>query len=74
MENTGLNPYKELYDPDYSGNINEVDCYPKPTWMINESVFDNTWELSRTGYDIENFKKTTLENYHFLKKPLQMSY
>ncbi|WP_219702210.1 hypothetical protein [Marinomonas lutimaris] len=68
MENTGLNPYKELYDPDDSGNIDEVDCYPKPTWMINESVFDTTWELSKTGYDIENFKKNNSRKLSFSKE------
>jgi hypothetical protein len=68
MENTGLSPYKELYDPDDSGNIDEVDCYPKPTWMINESVFDTTWEISKTGYDIENFKTNKSRKLSFSKE------
>ncbi len=54
MENTGLSPHKELYDPNKIADIAEVDFYPKPTWMLNESVFDNTWVMARTGYEVED--------------------
>ncbi|MEW8347782.1 MAG: hypothetical protein AB2687_05685 [Candidatus Thiodiazotropha taylori] len=50
MENTGLSPYKELHDPN---KLAEVDYYPKPAWMLNENVYDNTWVMARTGYEVE---------------------
>ena len=59
MENTGLPPYKELHDPNKSATMNKVDSYPKPSWMMNESVFDTTWVIAKTGYALEDNQNLT---------------
>ena len=53
MENTGLPSHKELHDPNKSATIDGEDSYPKPSWMLNESVFDTTWEMAKTGHALE---------------------
>jgi len=50
MENTGLTPHKELHDFNKSATIDGEGFYPKPSWMLNESVFDTTWVIARTGH------------------------
>ncbi|OBU24345.1 hypothetical protein [Photobacterium aquimaris] len=59
MEKTGLSPHKELNDPTKLAIINEEDCYPKPSWMLNESVFDTTWVIGKTGYALEDNQNLT---------------
>ncbi len=54
MENTGLSPFKELHDTNKSPTIDSEDHYPKPSWMLNESVLDNTWKMAKTGHEVEN--------------------
>jgi len=60
MENTGFPPHKELHDPNKSATIDGEDCYSKPSWMLNESVFDTTWVMGRTGYALEDNQNLTL--------------
>ncbi len=51
MENTGLSPYREV---DESTLIAGKVHYPKPSWMLNESVDDTIWEMWRTGHALGN--------------------
>ncbi len=60
MENTGLPPHKELYDPNKSATIGWKDYYSKPSWMLNESVFDTTWVMGKTGHALEDNQNLTL--------------
>lgn len=59
MENTGLSPHKELHDPNKSATIDSMDCYPKPTWMLNESILDTTWVMGKTGHALEDNQNLT---------------
>lgn len=56
MERTGLSPHKELFDPNKSLHVDINGIYPKPTWMLNESVLDTTWEIGKTGHVLEAYK------------------
>ncbi|ENQ0858310.1 hypothetical protein ACYKVW_003780 [Klebsiella pneumoniae] len=58
MERTGLSPFKELYDLENAESLDEKECYPKPTWMLNGSVSDTTWQIGKTGHLIEHYKKS----------------
>lgn len=53
MENTGMSPHKERHNPDQLADISEGYCYPKPSWMLNRKISDNTWILSKTGWDVD---------------------
>ncbi|WP_421866617.1 hypothetical protein [Motiliproteus sp.] len=53
MEHSGLSPHKERHDPSKIAEINERDCYPKPSWMLNSKVSDNVWILSKTGLELD---------------------
>ncbi|KGJ90849.1 site-specific integrase [Colwellia psychrerythraea] len=59
MENTGLSPYKEKHAPNVSTTISGVDCYPKPSWMVNKSILDTTWEMRKTGHSLEDNQNHT---------------
>ncbi|RZQ53757.1 hypothetical protein C1E23_07780 [Pseudoalteromonas phenolica] len=59
MENTGLTPYKELYDSKQPNTLSDSDSYPKPTWMLNKSVFDTTWVMGKTGHSLEGNQNLT---------------
>jgi len=52
MENTSLPAHKEQ-DPEKLADITEEHCYPKPSWMLNESIFDTTWRVSITGFEVD---------------------
>ncbi len=56
MERTGLSPHKELVEPNKSLNVDTYGNYPKPTWMLNESVSDTIWEVGKTGHVLEAYK------------------
>jgi len=55
MENTSLAAHKEQ-DPEKLATIVETHCYPKPSWMLNESIFDTIWRVSITGFEVDYSK------------------
>lgn len=57
MENTILKPNKERVNPNELQDIVKNSSYPKPRWMINESVKDIEWLVSKVGIDIVYYKK-----------------
>ena len=50
MTQSSLKPTKELVDPVEMDHIVRNMCYPKPRWMQNESIDDQTWILSRVAF------------------------
>lgn len=57
MSDTNIVPHKDMVDPKTLTKIIEDANYVKPDWMVNDSVTDETWLLTRTGYDVSYFKK-----------------
>ncbi len=53
MENTRLPARKERATPDEFAEMIESNNYPKPSWMLNKSIFDSTWVLSKTGLELD---------------------
>ena len=54
MAHSSLKPTKELVDPVELEHIVRNMCYPKPRWMQNESVDDDTWILFRVAFKPSN--------------------
>lgn len=63
MKKHFLNPTKEKVSLPELQDIVATSTYPKPRWMLNESVYDTTWIISKVGID-RNF---------FLKNPKKAS-
>tara|TARA_R110001583_G_scaffold33071_1_gene112006 strand:- start:2900 stop:4900 length:2001 start_codon:yes stop_codon:yes gene_type:complete len=59
MEDTGLSPFKERHDPSILIPIDKDGIYPKPSWMLNESVLDTTWIVGKTGHPSKATYKRT---------------
>ena len=51
MSKTNLNAIKEHIDPKSISEILDRSYYPKPRWMVNESVRDHVWKMSKLGFD-----------------------
>ena len=46
-----MNPIKELLGPTDLDEAVQSARYPKPQWMVNESIYDTTWLLAKVGFD-----------------------
>ncbi|MEZ8804256.1 hypothetical protein AB6D78_24160 [Vibrio splendidus] len=57
MEKRHISAIKELVDPNELSAIVNASVYPKPRWMLNDSVYDKTWLLSKLGMEISFFEK-----------------
>ncbi|MGK0271346.1 MAG: hypothetical protein ACI88H_002004 [Cocleimonas sp.] len=57
MAQNNITPFKELVEPNDLPDIINSSSYPKPRWMLNESVYDTTWLLSKLGIEVSFFKK-----------------
>ncbi|RLU01651.1 hypothetical protein [Ketobacter sp.] len=51
MSHISLNPAKELVSPSELEKIIQKALYPKPIWMLNNSVSDEIWLLSKVGFN-----------------------
>ncbi|MGF1862960.1 hypothetical protein [Photobacterium profundum] len=70
MEKSNIKAIKELVEPnDLLGIINN-SSYPKPRWMLNESIYDKTWLLSKLGIEVSFFEqhKNKATKHSFKKK------
>jgi len=56
MENTRLPSQKERATPAEFAEMIASNNYPKPSWMLNKSIFDTTWVLSKTGLELAYYK------------------
>ncbi|MBE4464862.1 hypothetical protein HJ014_09205 [Vibrio parahaemolyticus] len=83
MEKQPLNPTKEKIPLSELQGIVKTSSYPKPRWMLNESVYDTTWITSKVGVDrdyfLENPKKASKHSFKraiapgiFLTDPLSI--
>jgi len=50
MKNFNFSPKRELVDYIEAVNIIEDKNYPKPRWMLNNSVDDEVWILAKTAF------------------------
>lgn len=51
MPQSNLEPFKENIDLKEISGIIDSSHYPKPRWMLNESIREHTWLLSKVGFD-----------------------
>lgn len=67
MKKQFLNPAKEKIALSELQDIVATSNYPKPRWMLNESIYDTTWIMSKVGIDrnffIENPKKASRHSF-----------
>ncbi|GAB3535071.1 site-specific integrase [Photobacterium alginatilyticum] len=56
MEQNNIKATKELVDPNKLPDIINDSTYPKPRWMVNRSVYDTTWLLSKLGIEVSFFE------------------
>lgn len=57
MEKKNIKAIKELVNPNDLPEIVNNSSYSKPRWMLNESVYDTTWILSKLGIEISFYEK-----------------
>ncbi|MFS2263313.1 hypothetical protein [Vibrio vulnificus] len=50
------NLIRELVDPNEIISITESSKYPRPRWMLNSSVEDENWLVSKVGFDLPKNK------------------
>ncbi|MGE6210282.1 hypothetical protein, partial [Aeromonas media] len=60
-----VSPIKELVDPEKIQAMAYESAYPRPRWMLNNSVNDKVWRLASNGiarkfYEKNNVKSHTL--------------
>ena len=53
---SNLSPIKERIDPNDLLETIVNSSYPKPRWMLNESINDKTWYLSKVGINLTFYK------------------
>lgn len=44
----------------------ESGQYPKPRWMLNDSIGDDEWHIARNGFDIPSTQPYKRESYRIL--------
>ncbi|MBC68911.1 MAG: hypothetical protein CL492_08480 [Acinetobacter sp.] len=54
---SNLSPIKERIDPNDLPETIVNSSYPKPRWMLNESINDKTWYLSKVGINLSFYKE-----------------
>jgi hypothetical protein len=57
MKQTKLKPNKERVDPNDLLHITQTSSYPKPRWMLNDSVKDTVWLVPKVAIDIKFYEK-----------------
>lgn len=55
----------ELSEQDWL-KLAESGQYPKPRWMLNDSIEDNEWHIARNGFDIPSSPPYKRESYRIL--------
>ena len=55
----------ELSEHDWL-KLAESGQYPKPRWMLNDSIEDNEWHIARNGFDIPSSQPFKRECYRIL--------
>jgi len=55
----------ELSEQDWL-KLAESGQYPKPRWMLNDSIEDDEWHIARSGFDIPSSPPYKRENYRIL--------
>ncbi|WP_216658163.1 hypothetical protein, partial [Halomonas hibernica] len=64
--------FKELLDHKEEDNVIAQGDFPKPRWMINNSIKDDVWTLAKTGFPLSNEDrsgKTDRLSFHRLIAP-----
>lgn len=55
----------ELSEQDWL-KLAESGQYPKPRWMLNDSIEDDEWHIARNGFDIPSSQPYKRESYRIL--------
>jgi len=53
MERTGVSPFREIRDPESIIENPSEFCYTKPSWMINDNVYDKIWKVAIVGLEVD---------------------
>jgi|GEM_PF-977767 len=70
MERTGINPFKEINDSnEIIENPSELH-YTKPSWMINNDVYDTTWKVAVVGIEVDYSSDLNLARTITFSKPV----
>jgi hypothetical protein len=70
MERTGISPFKEVSNEnEIVDNPAEYE-YTKPSWMINENVYDSIWKVTIVGLDVNYSKDLNFERKISFSKPV----
>lgn len=70
MEQSHINPIKEIVTPDELLDLINNSSYPKPQWMLNDSPYDTIWEYRKVGVNPKHYdnKKNRRNKFNFKKK------
>ncbi|MFS6537736.1 hypothetical protein V6D52_10575 [Idiomarina loihiensis] len=70
MERTGINPFKEINDSnEIIENPSELH-YTKPSWMINNDVYDTIWKVAVVGIEVDYSSDLNLARTITFSKPV----
>lgn len=59
MSKNHINEIRELVSPNDLIDLVDSSLYPKPRWMVNDSVYDKKWKMSKVGFDFPTNKENT---------------
>ncbi len=74
MERTGISPFKEVGDENEIVENPATYEYAKPSWMINDNIYDTVWKVTIVGLEVDYSKDLNLEKkISFLKSVSETS-
>lgn len=59
-----LSPIKELVDPEKIQAMADESAYPRPRWMLNNSVTDKVWRLASNGIARKFYEKNNVKSHN----------
>jgi len=70
MERTAISAFREIHDPQKIIENPSEFRYVKPTWILNDNVYDTTWKVTTVGLDVDYSKDLNLAKKISFSRPV----